>query len=281
MELTPPVRIGVIAGAIGLGLAITAVRFCGGVALPPKPEPPSESLSTSQDTLRKANLTEETWLGFVDKDAAVAGVPAPTREEMVRKLVSRSDEGRRSIAPGSEPLDAAGLRLTATASGGTLSLVIENQTDRHLAYHVATRVTPASACTQRDVFPHNAHVIAPRGREERSECGYQDGMALAIDGVETLELAPLQAYYLSRVPPMALGADARLARGHDPDLPGGQAVCGLTPSQSLRSAVENGEVAWRDLADFYARHRCDTYRFPMGYRAFTRNGERPLPAAAP
>lgn len=281
MEVTPPLRIGVIAGAVGLALAITAVRFCGGVALPHKPERPSESLATSQDALRKANQTEESWLGFIDRDASAAGVPAPSRADMVRRLPSRIDEGRVSLAPGGKPLDAAGLRLTAIATGRTLSLVIENQTDRALAYRVATRVTPPSPCMQRDVFPHDAHVIAPRGREERSECAYQDGMALAIDGVETLELLPLQAYYLSRVPPLALGADPRLARGHEPDLPGGHTLCAINPPQALRAAVESGEVTWRDLADFYARHRCDTYRFPMSYRAFTRDDERPLPAGAP
>lgn len=280
MEVTPPLRIGAAAGAVGLALAITALRFCGGVSLPPKREPPSESMASSQDALRRAAQTEETWLSFVDKDAIAAGVPAPTRAQMAKKLVSRSDEGHRALVPGEAAQAVAGLRLSAAVNGRTLSLVIENATDRDLAYHVVSRVVGES-CMQQDVYPHNAQVIAPGGREQRSECTYHDGLAISVERVETLELLPLQAYYVSRVPPMALGNDARLARGHDPVLPAGHAMCSFNPSQTLRSAVENGEVSWRDLVDFYARHRCDTYRFPMNYRAFTRDGEIQLPAGSP
>jgi hypothetical protein len=280
MQVTSALRIGTAAGAVGLVLAISALRFCGAVSLPPKSAAPSESLATSQETLRKATQTEETWLSFVDKDAAAAGVPAPSREAMYRKLVSRDDEGRRALVPGATPVDAAGLRLSAVAEGRTLSLVIENTTDRDLAYHVVTKVQGES-CMQHEVYAHNAQVIAPGGREQRAECAYRDGLALTLEHVETLELLPLQAYYVSRVPPIALGSDARLARGHEPVLPGGHTMCSFTTSQALRAAVESGEVAWRDLVDFYARHRCDTYRFPLGYRAFKENGEVALPAVAP
>ena len=278
MEVTAPLRIGAAAAAVGLALAITSLRFCGAVSLPSKPEPPSESLATSQDVLRAASETEGSWLGYIDRDAATAGVAAPSATAMAKKLVYRSDEGHHSLAPGEPALEVAGLRLTAIASRGTLSLRVENRTERDVAYHVVTRPSPASACTRRDLLPHNAQVIAKGGREERSECEYHDGMSLEIDRIESIELAPLQAYYVSRVPPIALGSEPRLARGHEPELPAGQAICNLTPSQAQRAAIENGAVTWRDLVDFYARHRCDTYRFPTYYRAFMKDGEMPLPA---
>jgi hypothetical protein len=48
--------------------------------------------------------------------------------------------------------------------------------------------------------------------------------------------------------------------------------------QVVRSGLENGRIGWRDLVDFYARHRCQTYEFPIAYRALKSDGERPIPA---
>ena len=45
-----------------------------------------------------------------------------------------------------------------------------------------------------------------------------------------------------------------------------------------RTLLDQWMANWRDLVDFYARHRCETYTFPEGYRAFERDGARPLPA---
>jgi hypothetical protein len=50
--------------------------------------------------------------------------------------------------------------------------------------------------------------------------------------------------------------------------------------QAVRSGLERGEIGWRDLIDFYARHRCQTYQFPLLYRAFKIDGERPVPAVS-
>ena len=44
------------------------------------------------------------------------------------------------------------------------------------------------------------------------------------------------------------------------------------------AASNRGDIGWRDLVDFYARHRCQTYQFPSSYRAFKSDGERPIPA---
>lgn len=278
MELSAPIRIGVAAGVVGLGLAISTLQFCGAVTLPAKPPPPADTLAASQDTLRKATQTESGWVAYLDKDALAAGVEPPTAAAMSKKLVMRADEGTRTLAPGEPPIDAAGLRLSAVATGGTLALVIENRATADLAYRVVTRVRPDAGCARRDVEPYNANVVARGGREIRSECAYRDGMSLEISRVESIELSPLSAYYVSKVPPRALGADARLAVGHEPELPGGAQVCNIAVSQALRSSLDSGAIQWRDLVDFYARHRCDTYQFPLQYRAFVRDDERPLPA---
>ena len=278
MELSAPLRMGVVAGAIGLGVAVSTLRFCGAVSLPPKPPPPPETLAASQDVLRRSSQTESTWAAYLEKDALVAGVEAPTVAAMSRKLVARADEGTRTLGPGEPPIEAAGLRLAAVATGGTLELVVENRTSSDLAYRVVTRVRPDSACARFDAEPYNANVVPRGGREVRTECGYHEGMSLEISRVESIELSPLQAFYVSRVPPRALGTDARVALGHDPELAGGAQVCNVAVSQALRAGLDDGSIQWRDLVDFYARHRCETYQFPLQYRAFVRDGERPLPA---
>ena len=278
MELSSGARIGVIAGAVGLGLAITAVRFCGAITIPAKPAPPSQTLASSRDIARETSQTEQAWAARFDKDALAYGVEPPTIEAMSRKLVMRADEGKRSLAPGEAAIDVAGLRLTAIESHGALSLVIENRTTSDLAYRVVTQPRPDGGCGRRTVEPYDANVVHQGGRVVRSECSYHGGMSLEISRVETVELSPLQAHYVSRVPPRALGADPRLAVGHEPVLPGTTRVCEVAVSQALRANLDRGAIQWRDLVDFYARHNCDEYPFPLQYRAFVRDGEHPLPA---
>jgi hypothetical protein len=128
------------------------------------------------------------------------------------------------------------------------------------------------------ILAHDAIVVGRGKQVQRTECIYRSGMSLAIERVESVALPPLSSAYVSRLPPAAFGADARMARGHRPDLPAGMAVCSTVASQSVRSDIENGTIAWRDLVDFYARHSCETYQFPEGYKAFEKNGARTLPA---
>ena len=71
--------------------------------------------------------------------------------------------------------------------------------------------------------------------------------------------------------------DARSALAHEAT--GG--ACKIVAWPALISAVESGAIRFRDLADFYARHRCMSYKFPMDYKYFERDGERTLPAGAP
>ena len=67
----------------------------------------------------------------------------------------------------------------------------------------------------------------------------------------------------------------RVARGHKP--PRGE-NCQLVLPASVVRGIADGEIPWRDLVDFYARHRCETYTVPASYRAIQRAGEIALPA---
>ena len=199
---------------------------------------------------------------------------------MSRVLPRKVDDTPRTLAVDAAPIVAAGVRISAEITDGeprSFALVVENLGDTPLAYQVVTtpRVNVA-VCHGREVLPYNAHVLGPRDRERRTECVLRDDMTIDVTRIETLELLPLQAYYLSRVPPAALTPDARLSRGHMPR--GRGAVCNVMMSQAIRSGLETAEIEWRDLVDFYARHRCESYRFPRGYKALSRDAERSLPA---
>jgi hypothetical protein len=273
-----------IAGAGALAAVLFGVRFCGGVSMPPKSPPPHVDPASARDVLASANETPLAYKGFIETDARDAGLPVPTVEAMGRRLVPRLDEQQIALAPGDPPKELAGLRLSAivqtTEHGDDLLLVIDNPGDVDLAYDVVT--TPSygtSACGQRTIYPFNAMAVGAHSQERRSECVYRSGMVLGVSRVETLELNRLEAYYVSRVPPQAVGLDLRVSQGHQPSVIGSK-MCNLMMSQSIRAQLESGKLRWRDLVDFYARHRCETYRFPDEYRAFEKDGEQPLPVVA-
>ncbi|MBC7978384.1 MAG: hypothetical protein H7138_25650, partial [Myxococcales bacterium] len=176
-------------------------------------------------------------------------------------------------------LELAGLRLRAVRVNEGLALEIANATGATIAYDVVTTPMPSAGCDSAPWLAFNAMTLPRDQTETRVECRWRDGIALAVTRVETLELAPLAAWYLNHVPPAVVGIEPRIARGHHaPDSAG---RCASTLPQSVRSGLERGEIGWRDLADFYARHRCETYHFPLGYRAFDSDGARELPAVDP
>ncbi|MBP6628566.1 MAG: hypothetical protein KBG28_16440 [Kofleriaceae bacterium] len=274
-------RVGAGALALALvGLGAT-LRFCGDVSLPALPPRPAAPSGTTGDGLSSTTATVQAYEAYLAKDAARIGIDPPTLAAMASKLPYRIDDTRTTLAPG-QPVERAGLRLTLEVADGELGdriavLSIENPGAVPVAYQVPTRVS-SQQCTGRSILAQDAMVIEPRGRVRRSECKYFDGLNVTLERVEVIELPPLAAYYVSQVPPAYVGIEPRLAAGHKPS--GRGHVCSLTASQSLRTQIERGEVSWRDLVDFFARHRCETYQFPKEYRYFKSDGERRLPAMA-
>lgn len=269
-------KLGVGAAGLVLIASITAVRFCGSVSIPPKPtvEP---TAGTSRQLLSKGTASPAVYQEFLNHDAASAGVRTPTIEEMGKKLVYRVDEARRVLEVGQPAIEIAGLRLLALRSGDALVLQIDNTTTSDLGYAVTTAVTPnLSGCTNGKVLPFNAMVLTKGGSETRVECVWREGMALVITRIESVEVSALSAWYLGHVPPTLVGIDDRIGRGHHAAET--SEPCSTVMSQAVRSGLESGEIGWRDLVDFYARHRCATYHFPSSYRAFKSDGERSLPA---
>jgi hypothetical protein len=270
-------RIAVITGGALLVIVITYVRFCGSLALPPKPPPPTGPTGTEQELLAQSTGSPAVYKSFLEHDASTAGVRVPSIEDMSRKLSYRVDEARHSLEPGQPPVDVAGLRLHVERSRDAVVLVIQNTVDAPLGYNVVTSPSIGSAsCDSVRPLPFDANVIAKGAVETRVECAWRAGMAIVVTKAETVELLPLQVWYLNQVPPSLLNIDPRVARGHRGGDAGSQ--CSTVVSAVIRGLEDRGEITWRDLADFYARHRCQSYQFPSSYRAFKTDGERALPA---
>lgn len=274
----------VIGGALLIAGAVGFLRFCGGVEVPAKPPRPAQAAVRAADVVNNVSATQEGYAEYLAKDAKAFGIANWSLADMGKKLVHRIDESTYTLDPNrAEPLDVAGLRLTASqgkAQGERLLMLsIENRTSTPLAYRIDTSISKGGRkCAEKTNLSHNAMVVAAGATERRSECGYVKGSKLTLTRVETLALSPLSAAYVSAVPPIAVVLDARATKGHRPV---GVDLCSLMPSQSLAKAVSDGRTTWRDMVDFYARHRCQSYRFPDGYQAFAQDDAQPLPAAEP
>jgi len=75
---------------------------------------------------------------------------------------------------------------------------------------------------------------------------------------------------------MHIGLADRTSAEHK--IPAG-APCATVPQQAILLGMEKATVSWRDVIDFYARHRCETYDFIPGYQALTKKGQRKLPVS--
>lgn len=265
-------RLSVLAVALVLIASITYLRFCGSVSLPPKPAPPTGPTGTQQQLLSQSTTSPTIYSGFLQSDAARAGVRASTIEEMSKKLPYRADDARHVLS--AEPIEVAGLRLHTERSGADLVMVIENRLGSDVAYHIVAN--PSASCAPPTLLPINAIVIAKAATERRSECRWRDNLSIIVTKVEAIEVSPLSAWYIGQLPPSILGIEERYARAHRG--PEGPEKCSPVLSQVVRTGLEKGEIGWRDLVDFYSRHRCQTYPFPSTYRAFTRDNERSVPS---
>jgi uncharacterized membrane protein YgcG len=298
-------RTATLASVLLVAAGLGSLRFCGGVSLPPRPEAPTAAPAPGvRGDLRAAStVSTPVYQDFLARDAAAAGVATPTLDEMARVFPYRVDGARHVLEVGRRPIDVAGMKLAAVRAGETIALELRNETKRAVAYRVVS-APAAEGCEPARPLPLNAMVIAAGERETRVECAWREGLAIAVTRVETLELPPLSAWYVSQVPPVVVGLEPQVARGHRVD--GGRGSggrgsggrgsggrgsggrgshdrgdrdpCTTMVAQAVKTGVEQGEISWRDLVDFYARHRCQTYQFPLTYRAFTKEGPKTLPA---
>ncbi len=278
---------------LAVGVAMTgAVAICVGMfALfgfspppspdRPKPPPPPESLMNSE-----LRYSRTVYQGMLAQDAKAFAVPAPTIGEFSQPNPYFEEwKGKRRMKK-SEAFDMPHLRLVldvvkmhASQDGQAFGsdqfvLRIENKTSRYLAYRVETSVTDPDKCASKGDVPHNAIVLKPGQTILRTECLYRKEAVVDVNHVEVIELGPLAAHYVARLPATAVLYDQRTAAGHEP-LAG--SLCPQTFSwREIREGIDSREIGWRDVMDFYARHNCEEYSFFRGYRYRT-DPAAPLP----
>ncbi|MBT8492769.1 MAG: hypothetical protein KJO07_06885 [Deltaproteobacteria bacterium] len=265
---------------------VLRMRFCYEPELPAKPpRPKAVTAGEAKRTALNIDRNAQVYAEYLSRDSRRHGLTLMSATTMARAIPYRQSQMRHTLFPGKKKSSArfGGLALKVRAGKveGTarthLILDIENTTDKYLAYRIETRPTKGLApCSKKRDIAYNAMAVAPKGKESRTECIYRDGWGLAITRIEVMELNPLSFYYVSSLPAKAVGLEGRLARGHL--TADGSKPCKEFLSARTRRALEVGEVRWRDLIDFYARHSCETYDFPRSYTAWTEDAEGPLPA---
>jgi len=281
-------RVAVLVTAVALAGAIARISFCGSVdlpAIPPRPRPKPVQVARVTATVE---ADPGVYAEHLAKDSRALRIEPPvTPADMSRALVFASHDQPITLAPKGKHATAEvlGLKLSLAVSDieGTprrqMVLSIQNTSDAYIAYRIASRPSQGTReCHEKLDIAHNAIALAPGEKVRRSECIYRSGYRLFISRVETAVLPKLSYHYLSSLPPSALGLDLLSSRGHRPA--GGRSLCRVFQSASLDEALRTAKTTWRDLVDFYARHSCQIFTFPDGYKAFTRDGERPLPAVA-
>jgi hypothetical protein len=278
-------QIAVAIGALLLMLVIGRMRFCYELELPGKPPKPEVTVMDAHAVARSIERTPGAYNGYLEKDSKAYGVvPIATPDDMGKVLEYQVDRNRKVLYPGDENsyAEVLGLHLTVSLQemknrqDKQMVLGIESSYDHPVAYRVQTRPTKGTkACHKKQDLAHNAIALAGGGAEMRSECIYREGWGIEIKEVEVIKLSPLQHVYVSNLVPEKIGLEARSARGHKPAVK--QRLCHMVSAAAVYRALEAGATTWRDMIDFYARHRCQTYSFPKGYKAFESDDERPLP----
>lgn len=279
-------RVAVMAVAIIVAAAIMRLSFCHPVELPALPAmPPPPRIEVGEVAATVASDPGE-YAQRVSTDSRTLRVdPLATPADLSRVLPHQTYDKKLALEAKGKKASAEALGLRLSVSVGDIEgtprrqmiLTIQNTTDQYLAYRVSSRPSQGTRpCHDKSDFAHNAIALGPGEKIRRSECIYKSGWRLLIDQVETIALPKLSYFYVSALSPVAVGLDRLATRGHR--AVGGRAPCQTFQSAVLDDALRTGATTWRDLIDFYARHPCQVYTFPNGYKAFETDGERPLPA---
>lgn len=283
-----PFKIGVGLGALLLAVVIGRMRFCDDIELPAMPARPAAKPISTVEVERAVERSPAFYAQHVSKDAAAFGLErAPTPADMGKPFPYRAEDVAIVLDPSDKKARGEALGLVFTMSLQSLEgspdrqmiLSIQNTTDRYLAYKVTTRPSRGTTpCHKKRDLAHNAVVLAPGVTEQRSECLWNKGWTLRIEKVEVMELPELSYHYASLLPAgTSIGLDPRTSRGHrGPDR---DTLCQLFHSAEIDNHLRSGVTSWRDMIDFYGRHRCKTYTFSAGYRAVEPGKEIALPAA--
>lgn len=259
---------------------ITKLRFFDDFDLPTKPSRPTVLANDPRDVSRQVEGSTDAFELHIKEDAAGFKLGRVGVAEMERSFPYKEDSERRVLAIG-ETAESLNLKLSLTkvtvkgARSPQMMLSIENQSSQALAYKITTTLSSGEVSCSSMAHPaHNGIAILPGESTSRSECDYKSGRTLIITNIETVELPLLGFHYLSSLRVDEMFGTKRVA-GHK--VPRGSLDCDGLQSTRHKMAIEQGDILWHDFVDFYARHRCSTYAFFEGYKAFQGDGEQILP----
>jgi len=280
----------VLGGVLVFAMVLLRLRF-GYAFETPEPPPTTAEMYGDTPSIATPNRTQpeedegvSAYAEELANDSKKYSIrPVATVASTSRALRYAQDVEVRPLVPGAAPIEVLGLKLSASVKDlkntafQQYELTIENMRSKAVAYRIRTKpsVNP-KVCYRKQDQRHNAVALDRRAKITRSECVWRKGWSMELLSVEVIDLPSLGFAYVSAVPPARLGVDTRTGRGHRPDHSATR-ICNVVHSVSVEKAMENGEVTWRDLVDFYARHRCESYVFSATYRAFEGEGDLALP----
>jgi hypothetical protein len=277
----------VAVSAAGLVVILMGTMILYAGEPPPAPERPRAPPPPEVTMNSVLKYSQPVYRALVETDAHSFKVPIPSLSDLGRPNGYFEEVRAHRKLKIKSQMETAHLRLALSVSRKTahlegqsyavdhLVLKIENRSGKFLAYRIQTSVKDKSKCDSKGDLPHNALVLEPHQTIERTECLYRKAETVDVTRAEVIELPPLSAYYVSRLPPNPTLYEARTSGGHVP-LAG--TVCPQTFSwREIQEGIDRRVIDWKDVIDFYARHNCDEYSFFKDYRYRT-NPLDPLPA---
>lgn len=153
----------------------------------------------------------------------------------------------------------------ATVTSKHSVAVVKNVSDKPVAYFARIHSASQGDCPVRGSQQHNAMGLMPGEEAIISVCAGTAGVRI-VD-LRALEISPIGYYYVSKIPPQAVGHDEITQTAHRGPRPA--KMCTSMPAAKLSTAIRGGELAWQDVVDFYSRHNCDRLQMPDGYRLAT------------
>lgn len=216
----------------------------------------------------------ESFMAQVRTDAERFGVEPPSKEELAAPF-ARVDALTDAVTIGPrKSWSSKHVRIRvdidkvsyqqhgAMVSAKHTIAIIENISDTPIAYFARVASAERGHCEIRGARMLNAMALEPGEEAQMVVCAGR-GRVRLLD-LQVMEISKLAHRYLSQVPPEAVGYDPVVGSAHEPlDR---VRMCESIDTKQLSYSIRQGETAWADVIDFYARHNCHYFEFPYGYR---------------
>ncbi len=156
--------------------------------------------------------------------------------------------------------------------------VVANVSKEPVAYFLRATSDRVGHCSVKGSRAHNAMALLPGEEAHVVVCAGEGGAR--IERLETVTLSKLGYYYVSQLSPEAAAHEPNVINAHTP--PKGVRKCTGVDTAALGSFIRREDTRWVDIVDYFSRHSCDRFTYPLGYRVQTRTVEKlPIVTATP